>query len=243
MTLRIHFIIHEDYELPGAYEIWAIKHGYKVVYSRIYAGDPLPQAIDEIDMLIVMGGPQSPLTTKAECSYFDSNAEQKLIKLAKESSKMVIGVCLGAQLIGQALGGMVERSPEKEIGVYPIYLTDKGEDNPFIKHFGHELMVGHWHGDMPGLTAEAQILAYSAGCPRQIISFGPWVYGFQCHMEFTPELNELLIGHSEIDLANANDFAYVQTAKQIRNQNYELMNQMLYVFLDKITDHYQHHLN
>ena len=62
-------------------------------------------------------------------------------------------------------------------------------------------------------------------------------------MEFTPELNELLIGHSEIDLANANDFAYVQTAKQIRNQNYELMNQMLYVFLDKITDHYQHHLN
>ena len=35
MTLRIHFIIHEDYELPGAYEIWAIKHGHKVAYSRI----------------------------------------------------------------------------------------------------------------------------------------------------------------------------------------------------------------
>lgn len=51
---------------------------------------------------------------------------------------------------------------------------------------------------MPGLTPEAKIIAYSEGCPRQIIEYSKLVYGFQCHMEFNREVIELLIASSEV---------------------------------------------
>ncbi|VEA31209.1 glutamine amidotransferase [Salmonella enterica subsp. enterica] len=56
---------------------------------------------------------------------------------------------------------------------------------------------------MPGLTDQATVLAESAGCPRQIVQYGNFVYGFQCHMEFTVEAVEGLIQHSQQELADA----------------------------------------
>ncbi|MFB2014817.1 glutamine amidotransferase, partial [Shigella flexneri] len=40
--MRVHFIVHESFEAPGAYETWAINQGHNVTYSRVYAGDRLP---------------------------------------------------------------------------------------------------------------------------------------------------------------------------------------------------------
>lgn len=73
------------------------------------------------------------------------------------------------------------------------------------------LEVGHWHNDMPGLVHDANIIAYSEGCPRQIIAYSNLVYGFQCHMEFTPEVIELLIINSEKDLDHATQFRFVES--------------------------------
>ncbi|HDU3917966.1 TPA: glutamine amidotransferase, partial [Klebsiella pneumoniae subsp. pneumoniae] len=55
--MRVHFIVHESFEAPGAYETWAINQGHDVTYSRVYAGDRLPADAVGIDFLIVMGGP------------------------------------------------------------------------------------------------------------------------------------------------------------------------------------------
>jgi GMP synthase (glutamine-hydrolysing) len=66
--------------------------------------------------------------------------------------------------------------------------------------------VGHWHNDMPGLTPNAKIIAFSAGCPRQIIEYSKLVYGLQCHMELTSEVVELLIQHSEVELNDAHNY-------------------------------------
>lgn len=236
--MHIHFIIHADFELPGAYERWAQNKGHTMAYSRLYDGETLPENVNDMDMLIVMGGPQSPLTSLTECPYFDSLAEQNLIIAAKDAGKVVIGVCLGAQMIGQALGGMVEHSPEKEIGSFPIFLTEQGLNNSFVSHFGTELTVGHWHGDMPGLTAEAVVLAYSAGCPRQIITYAPLVYGFQCHLEFTHDLVETLIAHAYVNSDLINPNPYIQSKTELRAQDYAEMNGKLYAFLDKISQHY-----
>ncbi|SQB28504.1 glutamine amidotransferase [Citrobacter koseri] len=138
-----------------------------------------------------------------ECPYFDSLAEQRLINQAISARRIVIGICLGSQLIGEALGAKVRQSPEKEIGHYPITLTEAGKQNPLLAHFGSPLVVGHWHNDMPGLTDQSVVLATSEGCPRQIVQYGNAVYGFQCHMEFTAEAVEGLIQHSEQELAAA----------------------------------------
>ena len=233
--MHIHFIIHEHFEAPGAYEIWGKSRGCSLSYTRVYQGDPLPEELENLDLLIIMGGPQSPATTREECPWFDAQAEKALISRAIEAGKTVIGVCLGSQLIGEALGAAFCHSPEKEIGKFPVRLTDAGKANPLFEGFGSVLNVGHWHNDMPGLTPQAKVLAYSEGCPRQIVQYSERVYGFQCHMELTPEVVELLIEHSQNDLRRAGEFRFVETAEKLRSHDYREMNQVLFSFLDKLT--------
>ena len=233
--MHIHFIIHEHFEAPGAYEIWGKSRGCSLSYTRVYQGDPLPEELGGTDLLIIMGGPQSPATTREECPWFDAQAEKALISRAIEEGKTVIGVCLGSQLIGEALGAAFCHSPEKEIGKFPVRLTDAGKANPLFEGFGSVLNVGHWHNDMPGLTPQAKVLAYSEGCPRQIVQYSERVYGFQCHMELTPEVVELLIEHSQNDLRRAGEFRFVETAEKLRSHDYREMNEVLFSFLDKLT--------
>ncbi|VEA04845.1 glutamine amidotransferase [Salmonella enterica subsp. enterica serovar Sanjuan] len=133
--MRVHFVVHESFESAGAYLKWAEDRGYAISWSCVYAGEALPPNADEFDMLVVFGGPQSPRTTREECPYFDSRAEQHLINQAITARRMVIGICLGSQLIGEALGAAVCQSPEKEIGYYPITLTEAGLRHPLIAHF------------------------------------------------------------------------------------------------------------
>lgn len=242
--MKVHFVVHESFEAPGAYETWVRERGHEAAYSRVYAQERLPQSIEDIDLLVVMGGPQSPSTTQDECPHFNAAAECELIAKCAAAGKAVVGVCLGAQLMGEALGGHHECSPEKEIGKFPITLTSQGKSNGKFAHFGETLSVGHWHSDMPGLTRNAKILAYSEGCPRQIVEYGDLVYGFQCHMEFTPEVVELLIAASQRELAALKTHRFVQQPDALRANNFDAMNQMLFGFLDQLMKHYaemRHH--
>ncbi|MFT3719184.1 type 1 glutamine amidotransferase [Pseudorhodoferax sp.] len=236
--MKVHFVVHESFEAPGAYETWVRQHGYQAGYSRVYNREPLPESIDGIDLLVVMGGPQSPSTTLAECPHFDAQAEQALIARCAAAGKAVVGVCLGAQLMGEALGAPCERSPEKEIGKFPITLTAQAKASGKFAHFGESLEVGHWHSDMPGLTESARIMAYSEGCPRQIIEYGDLVYGFQCHMEFTPEVVELLIAASEPELKTLAAHRFVQQPDALRAHDHGAMNQALFGFLDRLVEAY-----
>jgi GMP synthase (glutamine-hydrolysing) len=210
-----------------------------MTYSRVYAGERLPGAVDDIDLLVLLGGPQSPGTPKSECPHFDADAEKALISSAISANRAVMGVCLGAQLIGEALGAKHERSPQKEIGKFPITLNEEGIKHEKVAHFGKTLGVGHWHSDMPGLTAGAKVLAYSEGCPRQIVEYNPLVYGFQCHMEFTKEVIELLIAASENELAGLTHHRFVQQPDALRQNDYSEMNEKLFVFLDKLVETYR----
>lgn len=235
--MKVNFIIHEDFEAPGAYESWAISRNHEITYTRLYAGDNLPDSADNIDILIIMGGPQCPETTSEECSHFSADGEKKLILDAINRGKAVVGICLGSQLIGEALGAKYDHSPEREIGKFCIFLTEDGQRNAKFSHFGEVILVGHWHNDMPGVTQGAKIIAYSEGCPRQIIEYSNLVYGFQCHMELTREVVELLIKNSD-DLKDHASFKFVDSPEKLRAHDYKEMNDKLYEFLDKLVIDY-----
>ncbi len=236
--MRVHFVLHEAFEAPGAIEAWVKERGYSATFSRVYQSEPLPSTADGIDMLVVMGGPQSPSTTKEECPHFDAAAECALIRKGIDAKTAVLGVCLGGQLIGEALGASCERSPEKEIGKFPITLTAEGRANAMLAGFGDTLEVGHWHSDMPGLTPNARVLASSVGCPRQIVQYADLVYCFQCHMELNPETIELLIAASEQELGSFKAHRFVQQPDALRANSYAEMNQKLFGFLDKLVEAY-----
>lgn len=140
--MRIHFVIHEPYEGPGAFSHWAAVRGFEQTQTRLYAGETLPSEAD-FDGLIVLGGPQSPQTTSTECPHFDAKAETDLIMRSIQAGKAVIGVCLGAQLIGEALGASYQHSPNCEIGYFPIRLTEAGKQDALFAHFREIETVGH----------------------------------------------------------------------------------------------------
>lgn len=227
--------MHESFEAPAAIELWAQRRGHGVSYTRLYLGDVCPRDCAGFDFLIIMGGPQSPATTLQECPYFDAKKEMQFIKAAIDQEKIVLGVCLGAQLIGEALGAPFGHSPNKEIGVFELTLTASGKQDPLFSTFPEKFLVGHWHGDMPGLTRDAKVLATSQGCPRQIVQYGPRVYGLQCHFEFTPEAIEGMVRNCGHELEEGKNLPYVQSAALLRQQDYAGMNALLFNLLDYLT--------
>ncbi|MCH5720078.1 glutamine amidotransferase-related protein [Niabella hibiscisoli] len=236
--MHIHFIQHEVFEAPGVYQDWALSRGYTIGFSKVFEYEALPSSIAAIDLLIILGGPQSPDTLLEDCPYFDAIAEMKLIRKAITAGKAVVGVCLGAQLIAAALGASHLPSPEKEIGVFPIALTEAGMLDEKVKHLGAFLPVGHWHNDMPGLPAGSKVLATSLGCPRQIISFANLVYGLQCHIEFTKELVEMLVEADGALFSHNRQFSFILEPDQLVSYDFMNMNNKLFGFLDSLTQAY-----
>lgn len=68
--------MHEEFEGSGAFEHWATQREYECSFSKVYLNEKLPESIENIDLLIVLGGPQRPSTTKKECPYFDVPTEK-----------------------------------------------------------------------------------------------------------------------------------------------------------------------
>ncbi len=230
--MKIHIIMHESFEAPAAIETWAQKNNQELTFTRLYAGDKLPDGSSGFDFLIIMGGPQSIDEPQEQYSYFDAKAEIAFIKNAIESGKRVLGVCLGAQLIGEAFGAKTEKSPDKEIGFFELELTDAAKTDPVFSTFPDTFFVGHWHGNMPGLTEDCEVLATSKGCARQVIKYSPKVYAFQCHFEFTPEAIEGMIVNNAHELEEFKGLPFVEDAATLQSHDFSEMNGFLFRFLD-----------
>lgn len=225
--MKILFVLHADFERPGYFEIWAKQNGYSTQEVKPYQGEELPDAA-AFDFLIVMGGPQSPLNLE-DAPYLRD--EINLIQCVAKQDKSIIGICLGAQLIGEALGARTEKSPHREIGAYPIELLNTVKDDPIFNDFPKIFNVMHWHNDMPGMTNEAVLLAKSEGCPRQIIRYGRKIYGFQCHLELTEDLVKGMIENCPNDLSSGK---YVQTNDELMMINYAMIHNKLQLILNRL---------
>jgi GMP synthase (glutamine-hydrolysing) len=223
VRMKILFLIHSPFEMPGAIESWAAEKGYEQIYCSPYAGEKIPRSCD---FIVAMGGPQSPLALDKDPYLRDEIA---LLRDAMKARIPVLGFCLGAQLIGEALGARTERSPFKEVGVFPIELTEEGVRDPLLAKLPKNFLVSHWHNDMPGLTKDAAVLAKSAGCPRQIVRYSPLAYGFQCHPEITLQLAEGLVKNCPEDLAASK---YVQSAQEILAHDFAAINRNMVQMLD-----------
>lgn len=223
--MKILFVTHADFEKPGYIETWASQSGHNTQEVRPYTGEKLPSAVT-FDFLVVMGGPQSPLAIE-NAPYL--NDEIELIKQTIKQHKPIMGVCLGAQLIGEALGSKTERSPNREVGVYPIELLDAAKNDPAFQNFPNQFDVMHWHSDMPGMSKDAVLLAASNGCPRQIVRYGEKIYGVQCHLELTKDLVKGMIENCPNDLKPG---IYINTIDQLMAVDYSEINAKLHGILN-----------
>lgn len=187
--MRLHYLQHVPFEVPGAVRAWAEARGWQVTGTHLYRGEPLPSA-EEFDWLVVMGG---PMNVYEEDVHPWLVPEKALIDDAVAARKVVVGVCLGAQLLADVLGGTVTRNEWPEIGWFPVTVTAAGAASPAFGRLPQEFTALHWHGDTFSLPPGAVHLAESAACVNQAFSYGDRAFGLQFHLECTTdELRDLV---------------------------------------------------
>jgi GMP synthase-like glutamine amidotransferase len=148
--------------------------------THLYRDEPLP-ALAGFDMLAAMGGPMS---ANDEAQYAWLTPEIAFVRDAIGAGKIVLGVCLGAQIIAKALGAKVYAGKQREIGWFEVARTEAA--HPIFDGLPAAFTVFHWHGETFDLPAGAVRLAETAPTPNQAFAIGSRVLGLQFHMEATP---------------------------------------------------------
>ena len=149
--------------------------------ADLYKASP-DSAVPDADALIVLGGAMS-----ANDEFVFLHREIEIVRDAVRTGKPALGICLGAQLIARALGAKVYPNFHKEIGWVPVDFTDAARSDPLFRGLTSEVIF-HWHGETFDLPQGASLLASSAACRHQAYRVGDRIYGFQFHLEVTPEI-------------------------------------------------------
>jgi GMP synthase-like glutamine amidotransferase len=229
--MRIHYIQHVPFEGPASIGQWADRQGHMQTYTRVYEKPQFPD-MDSLDWLVIMGGPMG-VYDEIQNPWLIS--EKNFVRKAIDAGKVIVGICLGAQLIAEVLGAKVFANKHKEIGWFPVEVTPDGATSKLVKFLPERFTAFHWHGDTFDLPKGAVHLARSEGCENQAFSYKDRVLGLQFHLESTPQsvkdlaqncCNEILPGQ------------YIQTYDQILSastEQYRQINEAMFGILDRLT--------
>jgi len=171
---------HVAYEILGTLNPLFKQNGFRIRYVNFGRFPDQKPSLEGYDGLVILGG---PMNTDQQHEFPHLSEEVKMVQKALEMDIPILGICLGAQLIAQALGAKVGRNPQREIGWKEVFLTEEGKNDPVMKHFGANEKIFHWHGDRFEIPRDALHLAYSQLCQNQAFRYGDKVYGFQFHLE------------------------------------------------------------
>jgi len=206
--MRIHILQHVPYESPGSITDWAEEKGFPVSYTRFYENGQLPR-LKDFDLLVIMGGPMN-IYEKEKYPWL--TLEKAFIQSCLSAEKKMLGICLGSQLLADALGARIYPNKEKEIGWFPIYKNGK---HSVLDLFPEEdITAFHWHGDTFDLPEYTEPLFRSEATKNQGFVYENRVFALQFHWEIQPGTLEQLIKHAQNDPTPG---IYVQSPDRMLN--------------------------
>jgi GMP synthase-like glutamine amidotransferase len=229
--MRLHYLQHVPFENPGSILTWAAANDFEVNKTLMFQDENLPDH-EDYDWLVVMGGPMNIYDYK---NYPWLSREKSFIKTAIDSGKLVIGLCLGGQLIADVIGGEVTKNSHLEIGWFPIRFNNGTKLSTLLSFLPDEPTVFHWHGDtFSKLPEEALCIAKSDACDNQAFIYKERVFGFQFHLETTETIINDLVVNCEEEMVLG---PYVQSKKELlNNENIKQTNKWMDIFLSKLKD-------
>jgi GMP synthase-like glutamine amidotransferase len=210
MRRRLHVFQHVPFEGPGEIARWAREHGHTIATTPWYAGASAPD-LNEVDGLVVMGGPMNIYEHRSHPWLIK---EKEFLARALEQGRPVVGVCLGAQLLADVLGGKVYQNPVREIGWWPVRWRASARAAPGWDFLPAVSTPLHWHGDTFSLPPRAHWLAETDDCAHQAFAWGRLALGLQLHLEANEDSLGALIKNCGDELASGG--TRVQTESQLR---------------------------
>lgn len=230
--MKIHVLQHVNFEDIGVISSWAENNNSPVTYTRLYEKEKFPD-LDNFDSLIILGG---PMGVYQEEKFPWLKNEKKFILNSIKAGKKVLGICLGSQLIAEVLDAKVYSNTEKEIGWFPITLSENAQGLSLFKNQNKNLEVFHWHGDTFTLPAGTLHLASSSICTNQAFLYQNNVLALQFHFEATKESIIKMLENEDSELEEKG--SYIQNKKAILEglSNCKNSNKILFDLLNKFID-------
>ena len=227
--MRIHSLQHEPFEGLANIEVWAGDRGHSITRTLMFRNEELPQ-MEDFDWLMIMGG---SMNIYEEEKYPWLAEEKRFIEEAIARKKIILGVCLGSQLIADVLGGKVSRNRYKEIGWFPVSLAGEAKNSPVFRDLPDRFTAFHWHGDTFTIPPGTARIAESEGCANQAFEYRRRVIGLQFHLEYSTGSIELMFQNCGSEIV---DGRYIQKPDEIVSQisNVTGTKRLLYLLLDSI---------
>jgi GMP synthase (glutamine-hydrolysing) len=177
-------VIENDAAAPlGLVAQWLTANAVEFDVVKGHEAGEIPATLpEEYAGLIVLGG---AMGANEDDKHTWLTAERKLLENATAADVPVLGICLGAQMLSTAIGGIAEKSPHNEVGVHTFKVSEAAAgDALFGPLVGQELRASQWHQDwIRDLPETATVLAGNEVCPVQAYRVGEKAYGFQFHPE------------------------------------------------------------
>jgi len=194
--MRIVCVQHVPFEDAGVIASWAAAHEHRFEVVRLFEGQVLPP-VSEVDWLVVMGGPMS---VHDDDRFPWLKEEKRFIARTIAEGRIVLGICLGAQLVAQVLGARVFPGAHREVGWFPVSRTKEAKKLSMLDVLPTVMTPLHWHGETFDIPAGAVHAFSSQACPNQAFVCEDRVFALQFHLEMTPQGVRRLIKNCPGDL-------------------------------------------
>ncbi len=228
--MRIHSIRHQDFLHEYTLGRWAADRGHALTATNLYDGQAFPDQTS-FDWLWIMGG---TMDIYMENEHPWLIREKPYIAQAVHTGKLVLGVCLGGQLLADVLGGPMSRNPQPEYGWHDVALAPAASADPVFSRLPRQFPAFCSHGDAFAVPRGGVRMASSAGCVNQIFTYGGKAVGLQFHPEADHEYVETIIARCPETLDKGGPFIQSREAMRAVPERFVAYRGLVYAFLDSL---------